>query len=60
MRVGAVSSELLINVMPGQTRIALVEQGLVQEIYIERHGIKNLAGNIYRGRVVRVLPGMSK
>ena len=52
------SEELLINVTPRETRVALVENGVLQEIYIERSGRRGLVGNIYKGRVCRVLPGM--
>ena len=52
------SEELLINVTPRETRVALLENGVLQEIYIERSGRRGLVGNIYKGRVCRVLPGM--
>ena len=52
------SAELLINVTPMETRVALVENGVLQEIAIERTEKKGLVGNIYKGRVCRVLPGM--
>jgi ribonuclease G len=52
------SSELIINSRPYETRVALVENGVVVELYIERDSGLELMGNIYRGRVVRVLPGM--
>ncbi|MEE9397233.1 MAG: ribonuclease G [Methylococcales bacterium] len=52
------SDEILINVTPPETRIAVVENGVVQEIYIERARKRGLVGNIYKGRVCRVLPGM--
>lgn len=52
------SEELLINVTPPETRVALVEQGVVQEIFIERSTRRGLVGNIYSGKVSRVLPGM--
>jgi len=52
------SAELLINVTPRETRIALVENGVLQEIYLERGSRRGLVGNIYKGRVSRVLPGM--
>jgi len=53
-----VSTELIINARPYETRVALVENGTVAELYIERRTGQELVGNIYRGRVVRVLPGM--
>jgi ribonuclease G len=52
------SAELLINVTPSETRVALIENGILQEIHIERHTKKGLVGNIYKGKVSRVLPGM--
>lgn len=52
------SEEILINVTPKETRVALLEQGVLQEIYIERKSRKGLVGNIYKGKVVRILPGM--
>jgi len=52
------SSELLINVTPTETRIALIENGVLQEVFIERANRRGLVGNIYKGRVTRVLPGM--
>ncbi|MBL4828061.1 MAG: ribonuclease G [Spongiibacteraceae bacterium] len=52
------SEEILINVTPTETRVAIVENGLLQEVYIERAAAKGIAGNIYKGKVARVLPGM--
>ncbi len=52
------SDEILVNVAPTETRAALVENGVVQEIYVERTQAKGYVGNIYKGKVVRVLPGM--
>ncbi len=52
------STELIINVTDYETRVALIENGTVSELYIERAGERSIAGNIYKGRVVRVLPGM--
>jgi ribonuclease G len=52
------SVEILINASPSETRVALVEQGLLQQIYIERNNRRGPVGNIYRGKVVRVMPGM--
>jgi ribonuclease G len=52
------SEEILINVTPMETRVAVVENGMLQEVYIERTASKGIAGNIYKGKVVRVLPGM--
>jgi ribonuclease G len=50
--------EILINVTPRETRAALVENGATQELYIERASRRGLVGNLYKGRVSRVLPGM--
>ena len=52
------SVELLINVTPQETRIATLENGVLQEMWIERSSKRELVGNIFKGRVVRVLPGM--
>jgi ribonuclease G len=52
------TNELVINARPHETRIALVENGVVVELYINRGSEQELMGNIYLGRVVRVLPGM--
>jgi len=52
------SEEILINVTPRETRVAVVENGVLQEIFIERTSRRGMVGNIYRGKVVRVLPGM--
>ncbi len=52
------AEEILINVTPQETRVAAVENGVLQEIIIERNHRRGLVGNIYLGRVSRVLPGM--
>ncbi|CAM4117157.1 Rne/Rng family ribonuclease [Psychrobacter arenosus] len=52
------SEELLINVSPMESRVAVLDNGVLGEIYIERHHKLGLVGNIYLGTVVRVLPGM--
>ena len=52
------STELIINARKHETRIALVENGIVVEYYIERSSSGGITGNIYKGRIVRVLPGM--
>jgi len=52
------STELLVNVAPFETRIARIENGLAEEVYIERERERGLRGNIYKGRVQRVLPGI--
>jgi ribonuclease G len=54
----AVSEEFLINFTPQETRVALLHQGIVQELHIERTNGRGIVGNVYLGRVVRVLPGM--
>jgi ribonuclease G len=51
-------TEFLINVGPRETRAALVENGALQEVHIERASRRGLVGNLYKGRVSRVLPGM--
>ncbi|SFM75383.1 Rne/Rng family ribonuclease [Thermodesulforhabdus norvegica] len=50
--------ELIINAASYETRVALVEDGHVAEFYIERRSDKTIVGNIYKGRVVKILPGM--
>lgn len=52
------NAELLMNITPTETRVAVVENGVVQEIVIERANHRGLVGNIYKGKIVRVLPGM--
>ena len=52
------SEEYLINFTPQETRVALMQQGVVQEVHVERTASRGIVGNIYLGRVVRVLPGM--
>jgi ribonuclease G len=52
------SAELLVNVTPRETRVAVIENGMLQETFIERANSRGLVGNIYKGRVCRVLPGM--
>ncbi|GMG86590.1 ribonuclease G [Biformimicrobium ophioploci] len=54
----AVNEEILINVAPMETRVALVENGVLQEVYLERTQRRGIVGNIFKGKVVRVLPGM--
>jgi ribonuclease G len=51
-------SILVINAAGAETRVALVENGTIHEYYLERKREKGIVGNIYKGRVVRVLPGM--
>jgi ribonuclease G len=52
------SEEILINVTAMETRVALIENGLLQEIFIERHNHRGHVGDIFYGKVVRVMPGM--
>lgn len=52
------SEEILMNITPMESRVALVENGVLQEIYVERARSRGIVGNIYKGKVVRVLPGM--
>ena len=52
------NEQILINVTPQETRVAVTEQGAVQELHLERVSSRGLVGNIYLGRVCRVLPGM--
>nr|WP_297459259.1 ribonuclease G [uncultured Halomonas sp.] len=52
------SGEVLINLTPMETRVAVVENGVLQEAFIERSRRRGIVGNIYKGRVARVLPGM--
>lgn len=52
------SEEILINVTPQETRVAILEQAVLQEVHIERTSQLGLVGNIYKGKVCRVLPGM--
>lgn len=52
------SEEILINVTPQETRVAVVENGVLQEVHIERARSRGIVGNIYKGRVARILPGM--
>ncbi len=52
------SEVILINVTPPETRVAVIENGVLQELVIERDKQKGLVGNIYKGKVCRVLPGM--
>jgi len=52
------SSSLVINASGSESRVALIENGQISEFYLERNAEKGIVGNIYKGRVVRVLPGM--
>ena len=51
-------TEHIINYNPFETRVAMVEQGRLVEFYVERAKDRGITGNIYNGKVVRVLPGM--
>src|SRR5690606_26223141 len=53
-----ITEDILINVTPFETRVAIVAQGVVQELHVERSIQKGYVGNIYQAKVVRVLPGM--
>src|SRR5690606_25292161 len=57
-RGGRMSEEILVNVTPRETRVAVVENGMLQELHIERGWRRGVVGNIYKGRVQRVMPGM--
>jgi ribonuclease G len=50
--------ELVVNSAPHETRVALLENNTIVEVFIEREDETSIAGNIYKGRVQRVLPGM--
>ncbi len=50
--------EILFNMTPQESRAAVLENGMLQELFIERASSRGLVGNIYRGKVIRVLPGM--
>jgi len=50
--------EILINVGPRETRVAVIEQGLLQHIFVERSHARGIVGNIYKGKVLRILPGL--
>jgi ribonuclease G len=53
-----VSTEILINIAPRETRAALIENGMLAELFIERASRRGIVGNLYKGKVQRVLPGM--
>jgi ribonuclease G len=52
------STEILINIAPRETRAALIENGMLAELFIERASRRGIVGNLYKGKVQRVLPGM--
>jgi ribonuclease G len=51
--------DLVVSVTPHETKVALLEDGLLSEFFIERGGQRGIVGNVYKGRVTRVLPGMA-
>ena len=52
------TKDLIVSTTPQETKVALLEDGVVSEIFIERETHRGIAGNVYKGRVTRVLPGM--
>ena len=52
------TTDILINCGPRETRAALLESDSLQEVFIERASRRGIVGNLYKGRVQRVLPGM--
>ena len=54
----SLKEEILINVTPSEVRAAVLENGVLQEVYVERAARRGLISNIYKGRAMRVLPGM--
>src|SRR5689334_24725375 len=52
------SKEMVVSANPHETRVAILEDGLVSEVFFERERSYSLAGSIYKGRVTRILPGM--
>jgi ribonuclease G len=52
------TKDLIVSSTPQETRVALLEDGRVSEIFIERESHRGIVGNLYKGRVTRVLPGM--
>ena len=52
------ANELIINVTPQETRVALLEERALSELYIERRKDRGIVGNVYKGKVMKVLPGM--
>ncbi|MDN5924653.1 MAG: S1 RNA-binding domain-containing protein, partial [Xanthomonadales bacterium] len=52
------SEEILINVTPRESRVAVIEGGMLQEVQVERALKRGFVGNIYKARVTRVMPGM--
>ncbi len=56
--VNKVKVEILMNVCPQEVRVAVIENGMLQEVHIERPNHLGIVGNVYKGKVVRVMPGM--
>lgn len=52
------TTEILINVAPRESRAALIENGVLTELFVERQSRRGIVSNLYKGRVQRVLPGM--
>ena len=52
------TKDLIVSTTPQETKVALLEDGVVSELFIEREAHRGVVGNIYKGRVTRVLPGM--
>ena len=50
--------QILVNITPQETRVAVLEDSVVQELHVERAASRGIVGNIYLGQVKRVLPGM--
>src|SRR3954465_15147457 len=57
-RGDCVTTEILLNVAPRETRAALIENGVLTELFVERQSRRGIVSNLYKGRVQRVLPGM--
>jgi len=54
----SMTRDLIVSSTPQETKVALLEDGVVSELFIEREARRGIVGNIYKGRVTRVLPGM--
>src|SRR6185295_990176 len=54
----SMTKDIIVSSTPQETKVALLENGEVSEIFIEREAHRGIVGNIYKGRVSRVLPGM--
>src|SRR6188768_2971749 len=52
------AKDMIVSSTPQETRVALLEDGQVSELFIEREAHRGIVGNVYKGRVSRVLPGM--